>query len=290
MPRRLSEYSAADWKRLRPLTHAYKTLIDAALNAAHMRRPPREGDLAGIRRSIAGKRTLITIAFDDPQAIEWQIALIRRRVGHDVHLIADNSANEAASIAIGQIAGREGIGYVRLPKCRERASRGHGLALNWVWRNIVLPAQPSAFGFLDDDLFPMSADDPFESLDQQDFFGLVRHAGDRWFLWAGYCTFDFAAVRDKPLDFRQDWFIGLDTGGANWNALYRHVSLARLRQPSFRQEPFRPGADAATSYFQWCNGWLHEVGSPGRPDLAREKRAVVADLVARELANPAEGE
>ena len=28
MPRRLSEYSAADWKRLRPLTHAYKTLID----------------------------------------------------------------------------------------------------------------------------------------------------------------------------------------------------------------------------------------------------------------------
>ena len=59
---------------------------------------------------------------------------------------------------------------------------------------------------------------------------MIRTAGERWFLWAGFCLFHYAAVADRMLDFRQDWFIGLDTGGANWELLYRHADITRLRR------------------------------------------------------------
>jgi hypothetical protein len=283
MPKRLSEYSIADWRRLRPFTQGYKTVIDDAANAVYMRRAAIAGDLHAIRERIFGKRVLVTIAFSDPEAIAWQTALIRRYVRHDVHLVADNSLDDASSAEIRLIAERGGGDYLRLPRCPERASRGHGLALNWVWRNVIEPGRPASFGFLDDDLFPLATDDPFAPLGAQPFYGLVRYAGTRWYLWAGYCMFDFSVVRSKPLDFRQDWFIGLDTGGRNWGALYRHDILARLRQASFRQAPFKDGADPQTGYFQWCDGWLHEVGSNGNTELEREKRAVVAALVGPHL-------
>ena len=130
-------------------------------------------------------------------------------------------------------------------------SRSHGIALNWVWHNILRPGSPRAFGFIDDDLFPTAPDDPFAPLDTQDFFGLVRQEGQKWFLWAGYCTFRFDAVKDKPLDFGQDWFIGLDTGGANWSVLYQHVDrgIFGSRKPSSS-----PIKKVSTSLTDRCNG------------------------------------
>lgn len=284
MPKRLTDHTFEDWLHFRPLTQTYKNLLYDASNELYVRKPARVGDIGAIARGLAGRNVLITLAYEDSQAIEWQLRLLRRYVPHDVYLIADNSFDDTAAAAIRAIAERAGSPYVRLPRSRRRLSHNHGLALNWLWRNLVRPGAPAAFGFLDDDFFPTAPDDPFAYLAEQDFYGVVRLAGERWFLWAGFCLFRFTAIADKPLDFRPDYFDGLDTGGGNWEVLYRHGDLARLRKAPIIGTPYKDGvAMSAETYIQWSDGWLHEVGTNDRSATQADKRTVVAALLAPHL-------
>ncbi len=185
MPKRLAEYTLSDWRNLRPLTQKYKTLRYRLVNSIHLRRPARKGDAGALAASIRGKKVLVTVAFSDPQLIEWQAQLMRTYVSQPVYLIADNSPDDASAAEIAMIAQRHRCPYVRLPANPwGRGSRSHGISMNWLWRNIILPGEPEAFGFLDQDLFPTAPDDPFSALSTQDFYGLVRTAGS--------CGQDFA--------------------------------------------------------------------------------------------------
>ena len=47
-----------------------------------------------------------------------------------------------------------------------------------------------------------------------------RGRTNAWALWAGLCFFRSSAVEDIELDFKHRIEFGLDTGGANWPALY----------------------------------------------------------------------
>ena len=285
MTRPISDYSLADWGRLRPVTHRLKSLRYRLVDRRYRRRPARVGNAAAIARSIAGRRLLTTIAFADAESIDWQARLMAHYLPDIALLIADNSPDDASAAAIGAVAHARGISYLRLPENPWRgASRSHGIALNWVWHNVVRPGRPEAFGFLDDDIFPTAAEDPFTALATQDFYGVVRPSGQRWFLWAGFCVFRFAAVADKELDFGQDWFQGLDTGGGNWRALYRDVDRASIREAATNFQPFRPGLDMEEAPLQWCGAWLHEVGIMGRDELTAEKRRAVAAILAPHLA------
>jgi hypothetical protein len=288
MTRPLSDYGLADWVRLRPVLHRFKGWRYRMIDASHMRRPARAGDASALTRALRGRQVLVTIAFGDPQAIAWQAQLLARYVPNAFHVIADNTSDDATAAAIAQLAARIDRPYLRLPANplngrKNSASRSHGIALNWVWRNLLLPGEPAAFGFLDDDLFPTAPDDPFEPLASQDFFGVVRNAGTRWYLWAGYCLFKFESVRAKPLDFGQDWFNGLDTGGGNWDVLYRHAERAGLREVESEFVAYKPGIDMAEGPLQWCGSWVHEVGYMGRRELVGEKREALARLLAPHL-------
>ena len=284
MPRPICEYTLADWVRLRPVTHALKSWRYDAVNQVYVRWPARAGDRAAIARTIAGRNVLVTIAFNDPEAIGWQAPLVRHYVPSALHIIADNSSDESAARAIMEVAARCKLAYLRLPKNPwSPPSRSHGVALNWVWHNVLHPGMPEAFGFLDDDIFPTAPDDPFAPLDSQNFYGVIREAGQRWFLWAGYCMFRFDAVKDKPLHFGQDWFVGLDTGGANWNVLYRHVDRSALQQAPSAFTPFRPGVALQDGPLHWCGPWLHETGIMGDPAVAGEKRRAVAEILGPHL-------
>ncbi|MEP7031901.1 MAG: hypothetical protein ABI830_13280, partial [Pseudolabrys sp.] len=200
---------------------------------------------------------------------------------------ADNSLDDAAATAIAAIAARAGVAYARMPENPwqdiKHASRAHGMGLNWVWRNILRPGQREAFGFLDADLFPTAPDDPFAMLERQPVYGSLREAEGRWFLWAGFCLFRFDAVKDLPLDFGQDWFNGLDTGGGNWNPLYRKLDRGALTFIPTHSEPYKPGADPVMGAMQWCGTWLHEVGWARRDglfDVADDKRRTIKRLLA----------
>lgn len=295
MPKRLREYSLTDWGHLRPLTQGWKTLGYDYANRRYVRSAAPDADAAAVARGLTGRKVLVTIAFADPEATDWQIRLVRRYIRHDVHLVADNSTDADAAAAIRQVAAKHDVPYIRLPCSRSHTmaltgphpSRSHGMALNWVWYNVIGPGEPAAVAFLDDDLFPTAAEDPFAPLAGQDFYGVVRWAGARWFLWAGYCVFNCHAVAGQRLDFRPDWFIGLDTGGGNWEPLYRHADIARLQRPSWTQSSLEPtSGQQGEDYVQWCNGWLHEVGAGNRLDAAAlaHKRSVVAVLLAPHLA------
>lgn len=282
MPKPLSEYALADWLRLRPLAHRLKQARYDSVDARYRRLPARAGDPRALAPIIAGRQVMVTVAFEDAEAIEWQSRLLRRFVGEPVYVIADNSRSENGAAAIEAVARSEGRPYLRLPGnpwSGHAPSRSHGLALNWLWTNLIRRAGPAAFGFLDDDLFPTRPDDPFARLARQPVAGGVRKADPRWFLWAGFCFFRFDAVRDLPLDFGQDWFAGMDTGGANWWPLYRNLDRATLALTDKRQDAIVPGISADECCVFWCDSWLHEYGTAARSDLSAAKREAVAKII-----------
>jgi hypothetical protein len=233
---------------------------------------------------------LVTIAFDDPEAIDMQARLIAKFIDV-IHVIDDMSMDDDLASQTEAAAGRRNVGYVRLPsnplRRKDQASRTHGLALDWVWRNIIRPGEPDRFGFIDHDVFPTGLDDPFAMLDRQPVYGWLREVGGRWFLPAGFSMFRFDAVKKLPLDFSQDWFNGLDTGGANWSVLFRKLDRSKLVFAPTRFEPYKLAADPIKAPIQWFGVWLHEVGSTrreGHAELAADKRRVVKALLASRLA------
>ena len=129
---------------------------------------------AAVVRAIPGCDVLATIAFNDAEAIRWQAALIRHYLPRADHIVIDNSSDDGAAADIAAVAAHRGLLICGCRKSVARFSRSHGIALNWVWHNVLRPGAPRAFGFLDDDLFPTAPDDPFAPLASQDFFGLVR--------------------------------------------------------------------------------------------------------------------
>ena len=143
------------------------------------------------------------------------------------------------------------------------------------------------FGFLDDDIFPTTPDDPFAPLERQPVYGYCREAGVRWFLGVNFCFYRFDHVKRLPLDFSQDWFNGLDTGGANWAVLFRKLERRQLEFMRTRFEPYKSGAHPIDASIQWCDGWLHEVGQTGRSnrlEVAADKRRIIKQMLAPHLA------
>lgn len=286
MPPRITDYGLNDWLHARPLTHAIKTRRYRAIDSAFSALPARVPPPPALMPSLGGRRVLVSIAFDDPQTIEWQTQLIGRYVDDVIHVVADNTGDDTNASRIAAVCEAHNVPYVRLPHNPWSApSRSHGLALNWVWRNLIRPGRPDMFGFLDDDMYPTAPSDPFAPLTAQDWFGVVRpgprsrQGVTRWFLWAGFSMFQFARVHDKPMDFSQDWFLGLDTGGANWDVLYRHALRGGVREQETVFVPFREGLTTQDAPLQWCGTWLHEVGVMGRAEFTEEKRRVVAEIL-----------
>ncbi len=287
MPKKLSDHTWSDWKRLRPLSQAIKTTRYRWIDRRYRRQPAMRGDLASVVRMIAGRNVLLTVAYQDPQAIDLQAILMRHFVPDALYIVVDNSPDDDRADEIAEVAAKHGVPYLRAPQNPwMKSSRSHGIVLNWIWHNVIRPAKPDAFGLLDHDLFPTAPDDPFAMLKTQDVYGYVRYTEPptgRWFLWAGFTMMRFAAVRDLPLDFGQVWFLGLDTGGGNWGPIYSKLDLTKLAQAPSRFEPYREGIATYDGPFQWCGDWLHEVGQMGDPDIMRDKRRALLAILAPHL-------
>lgn len=283
MPKPLREYDWLDLLRLQPLFHAYKAARYARTDRNYLSRKLPAGEVEALCQRISGQNVLVTIAFNDAQLIEWHLRLCNKFVPSHVHLVADNSSDDGKARAIREVSLKHGALYIRLPAnpwtARGNGSRSHGAAMNLVWQQLIRPGAPQAFGFLDHDLFPTAPDDPFAVLQKHDWYGDFRSAGDRWFLWAGYCFFRFDKVRNVPLDFGLDWFAGLDTGGANWNILYRHADRTALPDRGIREVAAIDGIAKGKACFEWRGTWLHETGFGDDRSMRAEKRLALAGLL-----------
>jgi len=279
MPRPLRDFDRHDWARLRPLTQGYKTLRYAASTALYVRRGRRD---PGLLASLRGRPLVCSIAYNDDWAIDRQSRLMRRHLVDAEYLVADNSSDPAASARIAAICADRRIAYARLPRIRLRpGSRSHGLALNWVCRNVVMPAAPPAFGFVDHDIFPTAPFSLAERLRTQPVYGRCVDRGARWYLWAGFCFFRADVLRTGRLDFSQDWFIGLDTGGANWR-YYATLDRAALAFPNDRVIRLAGGG---TETVDLIGDWIHYGNASGWREGAASKRALVDAMLAPLLAD-----
>jgi hypothetical protein len=277
MPKPWSEYTAREWRRLRPLLERYKHGRYQLRMAYHVRRHlPDRDQTRDLASRITGRKLLVTIAFNDVDLIAWQVKLVRQHVADCVHLIADNSTSPQAASAIAAIAAAHDLPCLRLPQSPwlklEHGGRGHGLAMTWLWRNVIRKAKPIAFGFIDHDIFPLCHTDPFRLIAEYPVGGRVRTYKDRWYLWAGFCFFRFREMQRYSLNFSTDWAAGLDTGGCNWFHLYRGLDRTKVTDPGVSYEPIEPDISQDLARFERIGDWLHESNFSTRFDIDPNRR------------------
>jgi len=282
MPKNLSEYRFNDWLQLRPLTHAIKTHRYREIDQRSLAVKPSGPEINSFRSLARNQQVVVVIAYNDEETIRLQSELVSRYLPHVLYAVVDNSSDWQVAASIHKFCLCKSIPYVRLeanPWNGKNPSRSHGFAMNWTWLNLIRPSEPYQFGFVDHDLFPTATTNPFRQLESCFCYGDKRWAGSRWFLWAGFCFFDYGAVLELPLDFGLDWFVGLDTGGANWNAVYQHLDARVMRDRTIRQVQVWPEVSTRDAYFEWRDDWLHEVGLDGRSELKPKKRLALRELL-----------
>jgi hypothetical protein len=285
--RPLAEHDLRDWLRLRPITQGWKQARYGILNFSYEHRGAAAlGRFLREHADLVGGNIAISVAFNQPTIIEWQLRFWPHMVKDAKLIIADNSNDPAAATDIARLCARAKVPYLKLPLNPARQIfRSHALALNWLYRNLVRGLDPAIFAFVDHDLVPVEPLSFHELLGGQPFYGTLldnpfygaridRSAG--WYLWAGYCLFSYARIKSRKLDFMPDWFIGLDTGGANWWRLYRYYDKSTLRFATVRHEKF-PSVDGDTiTELERMDGWVHarnasqyHKGADSRPLFAR---------------------
>lgn len=184
---------------------------------------------------------LITIAFNAPRLISYQIRLMKKFLkGNFRIIICDNSTDQNNSKEIKNICQKENITYIRV---KDRStpngySNSHAIALNWTWKNVV-KQRKNNFAFLDHDIFPVKEIDISNYVRVNPVYGRYYDSPPEiWYLWPGFSFFNWDYVKDMPLNFHRYRTLGLfkrknvDTGSANWNCLYKNIDRNKLAKCS----------------------------------------------------------
>lgn len=279
--RRLHQFEPGEWVRLVPLVQAFRQVRNHLLLRYYRHvRPPQLADFLGRHGHLEGRRVAIVIAFRQPWALDWQLQMAARNLPGIELLVFDNSRSEEVRRQIQAICDRHGVSCFALPPYRTaHVNRSHGMAMSWVYHNVVRVLRPEIFGFLDHDLIPMERVDVDQRLDDQPVYG-VLNAGNlgTWSLWAGYCFYRFAYTHDKPLNFLYDFSRQLDTGGHNWNALYRLLPRADLRFASKQFLRMQPTQAPESRQVEVIDGaWIH-IGGISYNDNFQRKQAFFESL------------
>jgi len=173
----------------------------------------------------------LVIAFENPWVLDFLLKMADRNLAGGRILVFDNSRRQAARRDIARICRDRDVPYLAMPSSPTRHhNRSHGMAMSWIFRNVVRAVKPRSFTFIDHDLIPVEKIELGATLGNQPFYGALKVGiWGWWTLWAGYCAYDFSAVRHLPLNFLNDFSSDLDTGGRNWPLLYKFHDRARMR-------------------------------------------------------------
>jgi hypothetical protein len=264
---------------------------DALLARYRRTRPPALDDFLARNAHLAGGRIALVIAFEQPWALRWLLRMAATNlVGMQV-LVFDNSRDAGMREQLRALCEVHGVPYLALPRYRtQHANRSHGMAMSWVWHNVVRALQPEMFGFLDHDMIPVRPVDPGERLQGQEVFGLLNAGkSEQWSLWAGYCFYRFPRVAGKRLNFLYDFARGLDTGGRNWKPLYRGLEREGLRLARQEFMLLQPPSTAPARPVEVLDGaWIHIGGVSYNDNFERKHVFFEALLRALEAGTPLE--
>jgi hypothetical protein len=180
---------------------------------------------------MSSRLVLFVVAFNNSRLIEKQIVTLRRNLSDPLVLyIADNSELQEARAEIARICAREKVNYLSIPESVSKSaadpSSSHGAALNWILSSTVLRLKPTYFGFLDHDNFAFERVSILDRLAGKGVYGHFQAREGRWYLWPGFCFFEYQFLQGKWLDFRP--CAGLDTGGKNWELLFQNMDKRQV--------------------------------------------------------------
>jgi len=183
------------------------------------------------QHDLAGKNLmLITIAFNNSVVIETQWQYLATNITEPfVSIVADNSNDMKASTGIATFCAENSVPYVRIPHnpFAGDPSRSHGIALNWACDHVVKKYQPTVFGFIDHDILPFRKTTVTDKI-RNGIFGLIQRRNEKWYVWPGLTFLKTSDVIHKSLDFQP--CDGLDTGGSNYEVLYKNINKHTLSQ------------------------------------------------------------
>ena len=148
---------------------------------------------------------LITVAFNNPLIIDYQIKLFRKFLKSSfTHIVCDNSNNEEKARSIKKACEENNITYINITSTEKASgfSDSHGRALNRIYKNFV-QKRAKNFAFLDHDILPIKEVNIGEYLANTDLFGAVMERGGIWYLWTGFAFYRYDYLKNKKLNFRR---------------------------------------------------------------------------------------
>lgn len=211
---------------------------------------------------LAGQECIVTtIAFNNPEVISFQIKLMRKYfTDKHVHFILDNSNVPERAKEIEQLCLENEIPYLGFcsPLYLNSGSLSHALALNWAYKQIIKRFKPHYFGFIDHDIYPVSAFSLTRQLANQTCYGHLQQRGKIWYLWAGFCFFVTNSLPEE-LDFSPGNLNGVnvDTGGQLLKGYYERFNPDKLNFPSHKYGQLRDGKIAQSDQYEQIGDWIH---------------------------------
>lgn len=208
---------------------------------------------------------LFSIAYNNPFVISEQIRLIPKYIYDRVnYFVIDNSSDVAASSEIKKHCKENAVTYIKLPENpfnQVDPSRSNGLAMDWVYCNIIRKENIKYFGFIDHDIFPVAHHSIIDFLKKQGLYGLPKYSRVGTYLWAGFCFFDRDYVQNRIVGFMP--VNGSDTGGCNIDTLYNKVDFSTLDLPVCTDTLYGENELNKDYAYESIGSWIHFMNASG---------------------------
>jgi hypothetical protein len=218
--------------------------------------------------SVWGKKhdlTILTIGFNNWQVIRMQHENLKKYLldNHD-YVVVDNSTDRESCKSIRQYCINNDITYIRLennPGNGRNPSFSHGISINWAYYNYLINKKSKYIGIIDHDIFPLKKTRILDNLKNQYIYGHCQNRAGRWYLWPGFCFYKLSYLKRNKPNFEPIW--GLDSGGGNWSALYRHINTKNLHWPRHNYLKYQGGDTIQSSSVEIIDDWIHLMAASG---------------------------
>lgn len=211
---------------------------------------------------------ILTIAFNNSETIRVQHNYLEDNIlDKFCYIVVDNSTDNEASKSIYNYCKNHNIVYLRLennPYNGIDPSRSHGIALNWAYRNLIKKSNAKYFGTVDHDIYPIRKTQIVKLIKENNVWGHYQQRKLGWYLWPGFSFFDKSIIIDKKVNFLPA--PGIDTGGSNWESIYKYINKNAIKWPSHRYIRYGKGAVIQNSHVELIGDWLHLINTSGWKD------------------------
>jgi glycosyltransferase involved in cell wall biosynthesis len=221
---------------------------------------------------------IITVTFNNERLLVHQIKLLQKNLKDDFELVVvDNSTDKIKRQLIKEFCLLHGILYFPvIQNPYYGGSESHAYCLNWSYRNYIQKIRPRYFGFIDHDAFPVNEHSLISVLQKQQVYGHLQSRGEYWYLWAGLCFYRFESVKDLALDFMPGVIqnTAVDTGGLNWEILYKHLDRQKLLFPAHSYIQLREGEVIQSDKMERLGDWLHSFNGSNWMQVKSKDREI----------------